>query len=149
MQGSKTEERLVYPDKKRLKTGMIYLGKGYHGVALVRGREVCGDIWYAGNCDHNNGLVHPDLKWLRMECADNDVYAFDMYLYPGKRGSNLATLLQNGVLHEIRKNGYTRALGCYWADNIPALWVHRTLKWTELRRLKVTRFFQLYHSQES
>jgi hypothetical protein len=30
-------------------------------------------------------------------------------------------------------------LGYYWADNIPALWVHRTLRWKVLERIKVTR----------
>ncbi len=149
MQNATSEGLLIYPDKKRLKKIIGYLKNGYRGVAVVRGQEVCGDIWYTSNFDPHKGRVHPDLKWLKFECKDKDVYAFDMYLYPGKRGNNLANLLQNGVLHEIKKNGYARALGCYWAENIPALWVHRTLKWKELRRLEVSRFFGLYHSHES
>jgi GNAT superfamily N-acetyltransferase len=149
LQNSNPEQSLVYPDEKRQRTAVGYLKEGYCGVALVHGNEVCGDIWYTSACNHKKGPVHPDLKWLRMACGDNDVYAFDMYLHPGNRGKNLANLLQNGALHEIRKNGYARALGYYWAENIPALWVHRTLQWKELKRVKVTRFLCLQYSHES
>jgi GNAT superfamily N-acetyltransferase len=149
MRGQTVQNALIYSDEGRRRTAMGYLEKGYCGVALVRGKEVSGDIWYTSACNHKKGTVHPDLKWLRMECGDNDVYAFDMYVYPGKRGGNVANLLQNGALHEIRKNGYARAYGYYWAENIPALWVHRTLQWKELKRVKVTRFLWLQYSHES
>jgi GNAT superfamily N-acetyltransferase len=145
----KTSQSLIYPDEQRLKTAMAYLGKGYRGVALVCGNEVLGDIWYTDASTHENGAVHPDLKWLRVSCGENEVYAFDMYVYPGRRGNNIANMLQNGALHEIRRNGYSRALGYFWADNIPALWVHRTLKWNELKRVKVTRLFHYYYSHDS
>lgn len=148
MPNGKTEQSLFYPDVARQKTAMNYLKDGYCGVALVNGKEVSGDIWYTSACNIRR-TIHPDLKWLLMKCGDNDAYAFDMYLHPGNRGKNLANLLQNGALHEIRKNGFVRALGYYWAENIPALWVHRTLQWKELRRVKVTRLLCLRHSYES
>ncbi|ALC16867.1 hypothetical protein DSOUD_2100 [Desulfuromonas soudanensis] len=145
-QNTKSQQSLVYPDEERQKKAMKYLEKGYRGVAVVSGNEVSGDIWYTSACHQKKGTVHPDLKWLKMKCGDKDAYAFDMYLHPGKRGGNLANLLQNGALHEISKRGYVRALGYYWAENIPALWVHRTLQWKELRRVKVTRFLSLRYS---
>lgn len=145
MQSATTQPSLTYPDEERQKTAMNYLKKGYRGIALVNGKEVSGDIWYT-SASNRTTTIHPDMKWLLMNCGDNDAYAFDMYLHPGNRGKNLANLLQNGALHEIRKNGFARALGYYWADNIPALWVHRTLQWKELRRVKVTRFLCLRHS---
>jgi GNAT superfamily N-acetyltransferase len=145
-QNTKSQQSLVYPDEERRKKAMKYLEKGYRGIAVVSGNEVSGDIWYTSACSQKKGTVHPDLKWLKMKCGDKDAYAFDMYLHPGKRGRNLANLLQNGALHEIRKGGYGRALGYYWAENIPALWVHRTLQWKELRRVKVTRFLSLRYS---
>lgn len=144
MQDAKKEESLIYPDEDRLKRALRYLNKGYQGFALVRGREVSGDIWYTSARNHQKGPVHPDMTWLGIRCGDNDAYAFDMYLHPDKRGKNMANLLQNGALHEIRKNGFARALGYYWAKNIPALWVHRTLQWKELRRVQITRFFFIY-----
>lgn len=149
MPSATSEPTLVYPTTKRLKVAMIYLNRGYSGVAVVRGRNICGDIWYVGKTSQADGKIHPDLKWLQLECGEHDAYSFDMYLFPGQRGQNLANLLQNGALHEIRKAGYARAFGCYWTDNIPALWVHRTLKWKDLKRLTVTRMFGLYLSQES
>jgi GNAT superfamily N-acetyltransferase len=149
IQNEKTHDALIYLDHERKAKAMVYLDKGYRGVALVSGKEVIGDIWYTNVVNHTNGVVHPDLKWLKMKCGNKDAYAFDMYLHPGKRGKNLANLLQNRALHEIRENGYVRALGYYWAKNIPALWVHRTLQWKELRRVKVTRFLSLRYSHES
>ena len=144
---STTGQRLIYSDDQRMKTAIDYLEKGYRGVALVSGDEVSGDIWYVSPGNHGSNALHPDLKWLRLECRDSDVYAFDMYLYPGKRGKNLGNMLQNGALHEIRKHGYARVFGYYWAENIPALWVHRTLHWQELQKLKVSRFLGLQYSQ--
>ena len=148
-QNPKPQHSLIYLDKKRQEKAREYLKKGYRGVAVVHDDEVCGDVWYVSARNHKNGVIHPDLQWLKMECGNEDVYAFDMNLHPSKRGKNLANMLQNGALHEIKENGYNRALGYYWADNIAALWVHRTLKWKELRRLKITRFRDLYFSHES
>lgn len=146
VQNSETRQSLTYPDKERRKTVMKYLRKGYRGVALVDGNDVIGDIWYASAATQRRGAVHPDLKWLGIKCGDNAAYAFDMYLPPARRGKNMANMLQNGALHEIKKNGYSRALGYFWADNLPALWVHRMLKWNELKRVKVTRLLCFYHS---
>lgn len=140
MQDGNKEQSLIYPNEHRLKQALSYLNRGYRGFALVRGSEVSGDIWYASARNYRKGPIHPDVKWLGIRCGDNDVYAFDMYLHPDKRGNNLANLLQNGALHEIKKNGFARVFGYYWAGNIPALWVHRTLRFKELRRIKVTRF---------
>ncbi len=146
MQDAEKGRTFIYPDEDRLKSAVRYLNKGYQGVVLVRGRKVSGDIWYTSKRNRQKGPIHPDVKWLKIRCGDNDVYAFDMYLHPDKRGKNLATLLQNGALHEIKKNGFAKALGYYWAKNVPALWVHRTLKWSELARVKVTRFLFVRYS---
>lgn len=142
------QQSLVYPDKERYKSAMDHLKHGCHGVAIVSGNEVCGDIWYASEDSYKKGIVHPDLKWLKLKCGEKDVYAFDMYLNSAKRGKNLANLLQNGALHEIRKRGYHKVFGYYWLDNFPALWVHRSLKWKELKKVKVNRFLWFYSSHE-
>jgi|GEM_PF-773820 len=144
MQDAKKEQSLIYPDEDRGKWAVRYLNKGYRGFALVRGREVCGDIWYTSARNNRKGPIHPDVEWLGIRCGDNEVYAFDMYVHRDRRGNNLANLLQNGALHEIKKNGFARVFGYYWAKNIPALWVHRTLRFKELRRIKLTRLFFIY-----
>jgi GNAT superfamily N-acetyltransferase len=141
---SKRPEGLRYstvkgPDDRRLKA-LGYLKKGYRGIALAIGNEVCGDIWYVGPRADKKGVKHPDMKWLGLRCNPSDTYAFDMYLHPEKRGNNLATLLQNEALRSMKKDGFTRAFGYYWATNTPALWVHRMLEWKNLRRVKVSRF---------
>jgi len=144
MQDAKKEQSLIFTDEDRRKSAVHYLNEGYQGFAVVREREVCGDIWYTSARNNRKGPIHPDVEWLGIQCGENEAYAFDMYLQPDKRGNNLANLLHNGALHEIKKNGFARVFGYYWAKNIPALWVHRTLRYKELRRIKVTRLFFIY-----
>jgi hypothetical protein len=41
----------------------------------------------------------------------------------------------------LRKKGFKKAYGYFYLKNIPALWMHRTLRWRELKHVRVTRFF--------
>ena len=132
---------LQFPVKNRSLKAAHYLNKGYSGFALVSGNQVIGDIWYAGAPTTQDGAIPPDVGWLGIRCEDKYAYTFDMYVDPRKRGGTMASLLQLGALHELKKKGFVRAFGFFWFNNIPALWVHRMLKWRELARIKVTRFF--------
>jgi GNAT superfamily N-acetyltransferase len=132
---------LQFPVRNRALKALRYLKKGYGGFALVSGNEVKGDIWYSASPAAQNGAHTPDVKWLGIQCEDNYAYTFDMYLNPEHRGGPLASLLQRGALYELKKKGFDRAFGYFWANNIPALWVHRMLKWSERGRIKMTRFF--------
>ena len=134
---------LVYPASNRFLKAKHYLKKGYGAYALVSGDKVVGDIWYSSLMKPEVDAVHPDVKWLGFKYADKEVYAFDMYLDHQERGKNLAPFLMNGILHEFRKKGFTKAYGYFWANNVPALWVHRTLRWKELPIVKVSRFLFL------
>jgi GNAT superfamily N-acetyltransferase len=134
---------LVYPATNRYLKALHYMKSGYGGYALASGDKVVGDIWYSPLKQPGDASVHPDIKWLGIQYASNEVYAFDMYLDHQERGKNLAPLLMNGALHEFQKKGFTKAYGFFWANNIPALWVHRTLKWKELPKVKVSRFLFL------
>jgi hypothetical protein len=136
-----TNHTMQFPIKNRLLKAMHYLDKGYGGFALVSGNEVIGDIWYAASPTSQDGALPPDVNWLGIRCDDNYAYTFDMYLNPVKRGGSMASLLQIGSLHELKKKGFNRAFGYFWSNNIPALWVHRMLKWNERTKIKVTRFF--------
>lgn len=150
-QDEKTGRALVYPPgndpENRYQKAVDYLNKGYRGFALARGREVCGDIWYVSGPSDDSGVLHQDLAWLGIRCERNEAYAFDMHLFPEQRGKNMAVLLQNGALHQMRKKGFVRVFGYYWADYVPALWVHRTLKWKEVRRVKVSRLLFFRYSR--
>lgn len=134
---------LVYPVRSRLLKAENYLAHGYRGFAMVCGDSVSGDIWCATARD-DRGLLHPDERWLKIQSGNGEVYSFDMFVNPQKRGSskgsNIAVALQNGALHQLRKDGFTKAYGFFWADNIPALWVHRSMHWKELSRVRASRF---------
>lgn len=130
---------LTYPIKSRFLKAENYLQHGYRGYALVEGNAVSGDIWCADSRNPKAEFMHPDEGWLNIRCEAGQVYTFDMYVDPEKRGGNLAAALQNGALHELRKLGFSKAYGFFWADNVAALWVHRTLRWRELARVKATR----------
>ncbi|QWV97999.1 GNAT family N-acetyltransferase [Geomonas nitrogeniifigens] len=133
------ERRLVYRFRSRYLKALTYLGKGYRGFALVKGNTVAGDIWCADRPQGGRSCNHPDERWLGIECRPGEAYTFDMFVDPAHRGGNLAAALQNGTLHLLKKRGITKAYGFFWADNVPALWVHRTLRWHELQRVRATR----------
>ena len=139
--------RLRYRDDERRSRSFAYLRKGYRGVALVSNGEVVGDIWYCGGPKRpGNRPIHPDLKVLATSCGNHDAYGFDLYLCPEKRGKNWANLLQRAAVNEMKNDGFTRALGYYDVKNLPALWVHRTLQWTEVQRVDVMRFYFFRHT---
>lgn len=131
--------KLCYPVRSRELKTRNYLKRGYHGYALLKGDEVAGDIWCADSADARDGRRHPDERWLGIRCRDGEVYTFDMFIHPARRGGNIAAALQNGALHALREKGFTKAYGFFWSDNVPALWVHRTLRWHELGRVTACR----------
>lgn len=131
---------LNYPVKSRALKAANYLKSGFRGFAMVSGDEVSGDIWCATARNAEDGRVHPDEEWLDIRCGENEVYSFDMYVNPDKRGYNIAAALQNGALHQLKRQGFKRVYGFFWVDNIAALWVHRTLRWKELERVRASRF---------
>jgi len=140
-----TDAHCTFHDEARRKKTLRYLRRGYRGVALVMAGVVVGDIWYWSPRLPGGDSVHPDLKWLPISCGNDDVYGFDLHLCPDNRGKNLANLLQLAALHEMRKDAFKRVFGYYWLDNLPALWVHRTLRFKEVRRVAVTRLFFIRH----
>ena len=140
-----THPPLSYQSEKRHQKILRYLRCGYRGVALARSGVVVGDVWYWSPAFALENALHPDLRWLPISCGKDDVYGFDLVLFPGERGKNLANLVQTAALHEIRRDGFQRVFGYYWLDNLPALWVHRTLRWKEVRRVAVSRFYCFSH----
>jgi len=131
---------LIYILKNRYFKAVHYLEKGYGGYAIVKGQKIIGDIWFFAPDGNNTAFGHPDCQWLGLQCAENQVYTFDMFLNSDERGNNLASFLQSSMLRSLHEKGFTKAYGYYWGDNIPALWIHRLVKWKEIKRLKVNRF---------
>ena len=134
-----SEKKFIHQSKARYMKALRYLKKGYSGYGIVRNNEVIGDIWcFTG---HNQPEIHPDVVLFNIKCTPNECYLFDMYMSPLERGNrNVATYLEGVVLSDLNKKGYEKAYGYVWADNVPALWVHRIIKWKEKRRMKINRF---------
>ena len=118
----------------------------YRCFAIVKDSTVLGDIWCITPLDSSNIVNHPDLRMLGIKCRKGQAYAFDMFLDPTYRGKNLAVPLQRHLHCSLKTDGIKKVYGFYWDDNIPALWMHRMLKFTELPKRRVTRFFFLYHA---
>lgn len=133
-----SQGKLAYPVRNRLLKARNYLRRGYRGFALVAGGIVSGDIWCA-TCRGRDGFKHGDEHFLNLDCRGGEVYTFDMYLAPGS-GMNGSVALQNGMLHRLRREGFLKAYGYFWTDDIAALRVHRALRWKELERVKLSRF---------
>jgi hypothetical protein len=119
------------------------LRKGWRGFALVKGSMVVGDIWCITRREGDNAVTHPDLEMLGISCGEREAYAFDMFIAPAFRGKNLAIPLQRFLQSTLMIEGYEKVCGFYWDDNLPALWMHRMLRFKELPKRRVSRFLFL------
>jgi hypothetical protein len=117
------------------------LRKGWRGFALIEGATVVGDIWCDAVPGPGNIVAHPDLQLLAISCKEKEVYAFDMLIAPQYRGKNFAGPLQRFLHFSLKKDGFRKVYGFYWDDNLPALWMHRILKFKELPKRQMSRFF--------
>jgi len=136
-----TDETFRFPLKGRELKADRNLEKGLRGYAFVKDDLVVGDIWCACPITKDEKVRHSDMDWLGIEGRAGDVYAFDMYIEPRERGSNLAAPFQSAALYALKAEGFRKVYGYYWTDYLPALWMHRLLKWKERGRVKVWRFF--------
>lgn len=123
------------------------LRKGWRSFILVKGSTVVADIWCITRYKDGNPITHPDLDMLGIHCAEGQAYAFDMFIDPGFRGKNLAVPLQRSLHSLLKTEGCRKVYGFYWDDNRPALWMHRMLKFRELPKRQVSRFFSLQNTR--
>lgn len=123
------------------------LKKGLRGFALVKDSSILGDLWCTAPTDVESCVTHPDLKMLGIQCKAGEAYAFDMLIDPTYRGKNLAVPLQRFLQSTLKKEGLQKVYGFYWDDNLPALWMHRMLKFKELPKRRVTRFFFIQYAK--
>jgi hypothetical protein len=64
-----------------------------------------------------------------------------MFIKPEERGNALAAPLLTASLYSLKEKGFVRAYGNYMKGNIPALWMHRLMKYDERPAVSVKRFF--------
>jgi GNAT superfamily N-acetyltransferase len=124
------------------------LRRGYRNFAVAKNGVVVADVWCLSPRDNGTSISHPDTKMLGINCELRDAYAFDMYVAPLYRGRNLAIPLQKFLQACLKDDGCQKVYGYNWDDNLPALWMHRMLKFKEFPKRKITRFFFLMRSKD-
>lgn len=134
-------ERWKFPVPSRAVKASRNIKRGLRGFALVHDTTVVGDLWCLCHKVNGANVSCPDFKMLDIVCREREAYAFDMYIDPTYRGKNLAVPLQRSLQHTLKSEGYKKVYGSYYEDNLPALWMHRMLKFKEYPRRKVFRFF--------
>jgi GNAT superfamily N-acetyltransferase len=117
-----------------------YFEQGFRAFAWVKDRHIVAEIWSETRNPSGSPARHPHVEWFGITLGDEDVYLFDMYVLPDKRGGAIATDFMSCILHHLRNNGFARAYGCFAADNVPALWVHRMLGYEEFPPVLIRRF---------
>ena len=123
------------------------LQKGWRWLVITKDSTVVGDVWCV---PYQRGLaykMHPDLKMLGIRCGEGEAYGFDMLIHPTYRGKNLAVPLHRHLQLTLKNEGYRKVYGYYWDDYLPALWMHRMLKFNELPKRLVSRYFFLIKSR--
>jgi GNAT superfamily N-acetyltransferase len=142
--GNLVEEKLLFLVPSRGVKALRNLKRGWRGFALIQGNIVVGDLWCVVPSADGTRAAHPDLAMLGITCGAKDAYAFDMYISPAYRGENLAAPFQRSLQAVLKAEGWNKVYGYYWDDNLPALWMHRILKFKELPKRQVSRllFYQ-------
>lgn len=115
-----------------------YLDRGFRAFMLVSSGRVVGDVWCATGAA-GRPRPHPVLARFAVDLNPGDVYLFDLYLDESVRGRNHAAIFMQAVHARLREAGCARAYGCYFARNIPALWLHRRLGYRDLPRVRLRR----------
>jgi GNAT superfamily N-acetyltransferase len=134
------ESNWVFTTPSRRSKALRNLKRGWRGFAVLQDSKVIGDMWCV-TPQAGQTVTHPDLKMLGIECEAKDVYAWDMLIDPAYRGKNLAVPIQRSLWNVMKAEGFERLYGYYWDSNIPALWMHRMLKFKELPKRWASRFF--------
>lgn len=127
---------------QRRPAALRHLKQGLRGFALVDADGVViGDVWCLTPGKEKKPIEHPDLAMLNIECASEDAYALDIFLPPSQRGKNLAVPVHRSLELVLKREGWRRLYAYYWEDNIPSRWMHLMLKFSELPKLRISRFF--------
>lgn len=128
-----------YPLRSRKEKVFINIKNGYRAYVLIKDNQVVADIWYATCFTAYSSPIRKYLIWFGIDLNQDEVYLFDMYLFPDERGKGMAAFFMGSVLLRLKEKGIKKVYGYFNAKNIPAMWVHRLLKYRELPRLKISK----------
>jgi GNAT superfamily N-acetyltransferase len=131
----------TYAYKSRQQKVDGYLDNGFRAFTIIRDSEVVGDIWFATRDKARLDYIHPRLKWFGIKLAQDEVFLFDLFVVPDERGKSITAYFFTKALETLRDRGYKKAYGDYVANNIPAMWLHRTLGYRERPGVVLKRFF--------
>lgn len=107
--------------------------RGTAGFAAQWQGEPIGYVfWVAGTSDAN-AIVHPDLGWIPLRPRADEVYTFDYFVVPQWRGKG--GVFCRHVQQAQHELGHLRSFGYVYLDNRAALWLYRTVGWTEAGRI--------------
>ncbi len=135
--------KLDFPISSRRLKAIQNLIRGWRSFAVIKDATVVGDVWCVTFQSEFARYTHPDLKMLGIRWGAGEAYAFDMLIHPTYRGKNLTAPLHKYLQLTLKNEGYKKVYGYYYNDNLPALWMHRMLKFHELPKRRVSRFFFL------
>jgi hypothetical protein len=127
---------------QRRLTALRHFKQGLRGFGLVDAEAVVvGDVWCLTPGKEKKPIQHPDLRMLEINCTAQDAYALDIFLPLSQRGKNLAVPVHRSLELLLKCEGCRRLYAYYWQDNIPSRWMHLMLKFNELPKIPVSRFF--------
>jgi len=113
-----------------------HIKRGAQALIVLRGGDCLG--WQIWTNDGN----FIDLKKIGIHMGKDDVYLFDLFVFPKYRGSNITKIICAETYNYLACQGIKKTYGFFYLDNIPSLWWHRAyLKCKEIKRIKVSRFF--------
>jgi GNAT superfamily N-acetyltransferase len=95
------------------------------------GDELVGYLWCM---EPRSAWDDIDVLRLGPEVAEDDVYAFEMFVAPERRGDGNASAFVIGACERLAQLGYRRVWGFVDHDNVPARWLYSTNGWTTVRR---------------
>ncbi len=140
-EGSFNQNKQKYPLKSWYLRSLGRVKKGYKSFALINDNKIIGYLWYTTTGNSKSPKVHQDLIFLNITLTEKEVYLFDMYIRPENRGNTVATHFMGCVLNKLKGKGYLKGYSYVFADNLPALYTYRLLKWKELDRLILQTLF--------
>jgi GNAT superfamily N-acetyltransferase len=130
---------LEYPLKSRKEKVFMNIQNGYRTYVLIKNNQVVADIWYVTDSVAYASPIRKYLLWFGIKLNPEEVYLFDMHLLPDERGKGIAAFFMGSVLQRLKDKGIKKVYGYFNAKNIPAMWVHRLLKFQELPRVDLSK----------
>lgn len=124
-----------YPVQSRKEKVPVNIRNGYRCYAMIKNNEVIADIWYVNGSASSSTPIQKYLDRFGIELDSSQAYLFDMCMAPDERGKGMAAFCMGSVLNAVKGRGIVKVYGYFDARNISALWVHRLLKYRELRRV--------------